>query len=434
MQEFRRSSRDIRRESRLDVLHALLPAETSTRAEVARATGLSVATVATLVSELLAEGVVVEAGLDGSGAGRPTTLLRIDEARGALLSVEVGEGFARAVAFDAAIGELSSAEVDVDGALTVEHVATAVVEAARAALGKAGLAESSVLGVGVALPGHVHGGGRRDVVEPHRGWDSTELIERVRAQTDMPIVADNPLKAIGAAELWFGRGPSADSMVVANLGTGVGAGIVVGGKLLRGAGNRAGEWGHSLLVLDGRECACGRRGCVEAYLGEPGIRETLREVAPGHPLAGHSASGFSEALGAALADGPDEVLGAALAHGPDEALGAALAHGPDEVLGAALAHGPDEALAEVVERTARLLGYALADLVAIVDPQLLVLTGCTAWALGEHLLPAVSRHLADRAPAGALDGVTLEVSTVRGNAVAVGMATLAFEAFVGAPT
>jgi predicted NBD/HSP70 family sugar kinase len=185
-------------------------------------------------------------------------------------------------------------------------------------------------------------------------------------------------------------------MVVVNMGTGIGVGIVSGGKILRGAHNRAGEWGHSLLVLDGRECACGRRGCVEAYLGEPGIRETLREVAPDHPLASPGVTEFSDALAAALALNPD-----------------------------------DAALAEALDATARYLGYALADLVAVVDPELIVLTGVIAWSIGETLLPAVTRYLAERAPAGAVEELSVEISTVRGNAVAIGMGTLAVETFVG---
>ncbi|HMR50566.1 MAG TPA: ROK family protein [Arachnia sp.] len=397
MQDNRRTSRDIRIQSRLDVLHALLPVETSTRAQIARATGLSVATVATLVSELLAEGVLVEAGLDTPRAGRPTMRLKIDETRGALVSVAVGETRIRAVAFDAAVVERGSALVPLgDAGLSVERVAAAVVEACRQALTGAGFDESSVLGVGIALPGHIHGGGRRDVVEPHRGWNSDELIERVHAVTGFALVADNPLKAIAAAELWFGRGPGAAGMVVVNLGTGVGAGIVVEGKILRGAGNRAGEWGHTLLFFDGRECPCGRRGCVEAYVGEPGIRETLREIAPGHPLAAHDAAGFVAALARACDADPS-----------------------------------DAALREVVERTARFLGYALADLVAVVDPELLMLTGCVPWDLGPRILPLITAHLLERAPVGAADTLRVEVSTVRGNAVAIGMGTLAFEAVVG---
>ena len=107
------------------------------------------------------------------------------------------------------------------------------------------------------------------VVAPHGSWSNVELLALLRERIGLPLVVENPLKAIATAELWLGRGRDAASMVTVNLGTGVGAGIVLEGRILRGATNSAGEWGHSLLVYDGRTCRCGRRGCVEAYVGAP---------------------------------------------------------------------------------------------------------------------------------------------------------------------
>src|SRR5699024_8179602 len=91
----------------------------------------------------------------------------------------------------------------------------------------------------------------------------------------------------------------------------------------------------------------------------------------------------------------------------------------------------DVAVRETLDRTARYLGSALADLVAIINPELVLLTGWTAWALGDHLLPGTAAQLTAEAPEGAAADLTLGVSTVRGNSVAIGMATLAFERFLG---
>ena len=207
---------------------------------------------------------------------------------------------------------------------------------------------------------------------------------------------DNPLKSIATAELWLGGGRNYSSLVTVNLGTGVGAGIVLEGRILRGATNTAGEWGHTLLVLDGRRCRCGRNGCVEAYVGAPGIQQTLREIAPEHPLADMDMQS-------------DFIV--ALARSPT---------GPS----------PMPAVSETIERTAYYLGSALADLVAIVNPEVVTLTGWTTWALGDHLLPADAPAPA-RAVAGRVGaGVELEVSTVRGNSVATGVATIVLERFL----
>lgn len=396
----KRSSRDIRSESRLDVLHALLSLGESTRNELARTTGLSLATVATVVSELLGEGLVVEAGLSASGVGRPTTTLRINGARGLIAGIDVAETYVSVHVFDAALAEVGTADLAIDEhESSAQYVVDAIVRTLDAAVASTGLDRSRLLGVGVALPGLVQQTtGRTSVVVPRWSWRADDLLDLLRDRMGLPLVVENPLKAIATAELWLGTGRGAASMVTINLGTGVGAGIVLDGTILRGATNSAGEWGHSLLVHEGRGCRCGRRGCVEAYVGAPGIQQTLSEIAPDHPLADP--------------DLPQRDVIGALAADLDGA-------------------SPDPAVVETIARTSRYLGAAIADVVAIINPEVVMLTGWTAWALGEHLLPGTQAEIESQSPNGAASGLVLGISTVRGNSAAIGMATLAFERFLG---
>jgi predicted NBD/HSP70 family sugar kinase len=387
----RRTSRDIRSESRLDVLHALLLAGEASRNDLVGVTGLSNATVATVVSDLIEGGLVTEARLTSGRVGRPTARLRLNGNRGRIVGVDVAETYVRATVFDAALDELASAEVATDERDDAGHVVDCVVRALDTAIERAGAARGDVLGVGVSLPGGMAGwgGGPAGSAWLH--------VDRLRERIGLPIVVDNPLKAIATAELWFGEGRRHASMITVNLGTGVGAGIVLEGTILRGATNFAGEWGHSLLAIDGRQCRCGRKGCVEAYVGAEGIRETLAGIAPEHPLAARTTQReFIGALAAAL-EPPS----------------------------------PDPAVTETIERTARYLGSAVADLVAIVNPEMITLTGWTAWALGGHLVPAVRRRVLEESPGDAAAGLAIEVSTVRGNSVATGIATIALERFLG---
>ncbi|WP_425956775.1 ROK family protein [Xylanimonas sp. McL0601] len=396
----RRTSRDIRSESRLDVIHAVLSAGETTRNEVARSTGLSPATVATVMGELMAEGIVAETRLTVGRVGRPTATLAMNASRGRVVGIDVAETYVRAIMFDAALNQVGSLEEprdehEVAPIVVVEGIGRVV----DALLATTGTARADVLGVGVALPGVVQGASGPSVVVPHWGWHRVEL-DRLRDRVGLPLVVDNPLRAIATAELWFGRGRECSSLVTINLGTGVGAGIVLEGRILRGATNSAGEWGHSLLVLDGRECRCGRRGCVEAYVGAPGIQETLREIAPDHPLVDVDTQ-------------PDFIAALAAAAGRADAPS-----------------GGDKAVQETIARTAYYLGSAIADLVAVVNPEVVTLTGWTTWLLGEHLLPATRAHLVDQAPGRSAADMALEVSTVRGNSVAAGLATIALERFL----
>jgi len=393
----KRSSRDIRSESRLDVLHGLLSAGTSTRNELARTTGLSVATVATIIQELRGEDLVVDAGSSALGAGRPTTMLRVNGDRGRILGIDVAETYVRAIVFDASLEEVASVEVPMDESLpSASSVTESIVRAVETALRETAIDRERVLGAGIALPGLISAEESADAVAPRWAARNVEVLRQLRERIGLPLVVENPLKAIATAELWFGRGRTASSMVIANLGTGVGAGIVLEGKILRGATHSAGEWGHAVLVLDGRSCRCGRRGCVEAYVGAPGIQATLREIAPDHALAVVPQREFIDGL--------------------------ASAHRRT---------GGDPVVDEVLTRTAHYLGVALGDLAAIIDPEVLMLTGWTAWTLGDDLVEPTKQELQRRAPVGATAPVDLGVSTVRGSSVAIGMATLAFERFLG---
>jgi predicted NBD/HSP70 family sugar kinase len=391
----RRTSRDIRSESRLDVLHALLTAGEASRNDLVRGTGLSPATVATVVSDLLEGGVVTEARLTSGRIGRPTTTLRLNGSRGRIVGIDVAETYIQAVVFDAALDELASAEVTADEHHDEpDYVIDGIERALDLVLERAGTTRGEVLGVGISLPGGMQRRTAVSVVVPNAAW---QHLDRLRERIDLPMVVDNPLKAIATAELWFGEGRRHASMITVNLGTGVGAGIVLEGTILRGATNGAGEWGHSLLALDGRRCRCGRSGCVEAYVGAAGIQETLAEIAPHHPLAAEPMQReFIEALAPALAP-----------------------------------PSPDPAVTETLERTARYLGSALADLVAIVDPEMITLTGWTAWTLGDRLVPLVRERVLREAPGDAAADLAIEVSTVRGNSVATGIATIALERFLG---
>ncbi|QEO14211.1 ROK family transcriptional regulator [Agromyces intestinalis] len=392
----RRTSRDIRSDSRLDVLHAVLSAGETTRNEIAQATGLSTATVATVVGELIAEGIVAETKVTVGRIGRPTATLGMNADRGRVVGIDVAETYVSAVMFDTALNQIASVEdtrdeQDQDPDSVVEGIGRVL----DRVLEENGVSRRDVLGVGVALPGLVQGPSGVSVVVPHWTWHRVEL-DRLRERLGLPLVIDNPLRVIATAELWLGRGRYCSSMATINLGTGVGAGIVLEGRVLRGATNSAGEWGHSLLVLDGRPCRCGRRGCVEAYIGAPGIQQTLREIDPTHPLADLELQRDFIAAMAEAADGPE----------------------------------PDPAVRETIARTAYYLGSALADLVAVVNPEIVTLTGWTTWALGDHLLLPTREHVREQAPGRSAHDLQLVVSTVGGNSVATGVATIALERFL----
>jgi predicted NBD/HSP70 family sugar kinase len=391
----RRTARDLRLGNRFEILRRLYRAPGVSRHEIAADTGLSFATVSNTVGELLALDLLVEAGFRSSGGGRPRAIVAVNPGRGALVGVDVAETYIHAEVFDLRLQTLGT----VDQQLHPEDnrpadVIAKVAAAVENVLGRHGVDRGTVVGVGVSLPGQVDREAGVSVFAPNWNWHDVPVAAELAAHLDLPLYVDNPLKASTVAELWFGAGRDMDDLAVVTLGTGVGAGLALGGSLYRGVSNSAGEWGHSTLVLDGRLCRCGNRGCVEAYAGATGIMQNLRDLVPDSPLL----------------------------H-PDDQTATITA------LAAAANAGEPVAL-KVIAETARYLGAGIAGLVNIINPQVVVLGGWVARQLGPTLLPEVRAVVAGHALRRPGDATRIELCQISRNAVSLGAATLALEGFL----
>ncbi|HEY8716989.1 ROK family protein [Pengzhenrongella sp.] len=389
------TSRDLRKQNRLVVLRALLRLDVATRQELAARTKLSVATVSTIVNELLAARVVGVAGVASTGVGRPLSRLQIDPDGGRLIGVDVAETYVSATVYDLRVASLGSFGVPLDEhEKSPEYVVAGIARAVHGALGVARIPVASVVGVGVSLPGQVQPEAGVSVFAPNWSWHDVRIEQLLEDALALPVHVDNPLKAITAAELWFGEGRLDRSLVTVNLGTGVGAGIALQGAIVRGETNNAGEWGHTLLMLDGRACHCGRRGCVETYVGVPGVVDTLREIDPGHPaLRLGSQSEFVDAVRAGLC-------------------------------------AEEPAMVALLGRTAHFLAAALGDLINFTNPRQVRLTGWTVDRLGDWLIPAAKAELAEHVLPSSFAAVSVERTSIPGNLVGAGMATLTLENFL----
>ncbi|MFG2960696.1 ROK family protein [Streptomyces sp. NPDC048291] len=388
----KRTSRDIRTANRYEVLRQIIARSPTSRQTLAAATGLSVATVATLVGELLDLRMITEVGFEDSAGGRPRGLVAVNSAGGALIGVDMAETYVRVELFDLGLNVLARAVEDMrPGESRPERAVGQVATAVGSVVAQAGVEGARVLGVGVSVPGQVDRATGIAEYAPNWDWHDVPLLGLLAEHIAYPLHLDNPLRASAVAELWFGAARGREDAVVVNLGTGVGAGLILGGGLYRGVTNSAGEWGHTTLVLDGRLCHCGNHGCVETYVGAPGIMLNLRELSPRSTLM-HPED--QTATIDALADG--------------------------------VAAG-DPVAVKVVRDTARYLGAGVADLVNLYNPEVVVLSSWVARRLGAPLLDevreAVRRH-ALRRPFAATEIVLSPVPT---DPVCLGAATFALE-------
>ncbi|MFG3200566.1 ROK family protein [Streptomyces sp. NPDC048192] len=389
-----RTVRDLRRANRTAVLQKLYFDGPLSRFELGPATGLSSGSVSNVVADLVADGLVEEAGSVDSDGGRPRTLLRVAPDSGQMIGVDVGETRVRVELFDLALTELARTEHPLTPqGYDVEVIAGHIRDGIAEVLGAEQAVPERLLGVGIGVPGIVeHTPDRGAVVHGQTiGWDAVPLERLLRSASrlpdEIPYFIDNGAKTLGQAEMWFGAGRGARNAVVVLFGSGVGA-CVVTPEVEHG---RAVEWGHLTVRVRGRRCRCGASGCLEAYAGAESLLARWREEGGRPPEDTDEETALTAMLAAAYpADGT----------------------------------AADPVALAVLEETAEYLGAGLSDLINLFQPERILIGGWAGLQLGARFLPAVRRHATAYALRHPADKVTIDLGRLGPDAVTVGAAIL----------
>jgi len=271
------SAPSMRASNRLRVIRELQLLGVTSRADLARRTGLSRSTVSTIVAGLQAEGIVVDRDADGRapGGGRPPAPIALDPAAGFAIGIDFGKRHLAVALADLSHQLLAEERVempdDYDAETGMEQAAQLVENVLEAANADAG----RLLGVGMGLPGPVHSTGVVGSSAILPGWAGTQAAERMRERLQMEVWLGNDANLGALAESTWGAGRDACGLVYLKLATGIGAGIVIEGHLFEGAGGTAGEIGHTSLDETGDICRCGSRGCLETYASGSAIAALL---------------------------------------------------------------------------------------------------------------------------------------------------------------
>lgn len=383
----RTTVRDMRRANRAVVLTKLYREGPLSRQELTEVTALSQASVSNMVAELVSDGLVEDAGLVESDGGRPRTLLRVSPSYAYVVGVDIGETRVQVELFDLSMRAIAKADhafrsASPKPATVVNHTLSGLSEVIK----EAGADPNRVLGMGVAVSGVVQHPQEGVVDAQSLGWNSVPLGEMLRVGTSVPVRVDNGAKALGQAEMWFGAGRGARDVVVALIGSGVGAAVVTNSSVYRGSTSSAGEWGHTTIMHGGRRCRCGALGCLEAYVGAESILDRFRQANRGRPVGG----------------------------GREEPMLATLI----------ASAGSSRTAAKVLEETLDFLGAGLATLVNLLNPERIVLGGWAGLALGERYLPEIRTATGTHALRGPFEHTTIELCELGADAVALGAATL----------
>lgn len=259
------------------IVRVIRDAGTLTRAELARQTGLARSTVAQRVDALLREGLLQETGGGDSTGGRPPASLAFNDGAGAVLSADLGVTHSRLAVCDLGGATLAEEVRDLDIADGPDAVLGLVHERFGALLAAAGRDEREVRAIGLGVPGPVafdRGEPANPPIMP--GWDGFSIPGWFAQRRDVPVLVDNDVNIMALGEHWANWRDRRHLLFV-KVGTGIGCGIVAGGRVHHGAKGAAGDIGHIRLADREEVCRCGNVGCLEAVSGGGALARRLSE-------------------------------------------------------------------------------------------------------------------------------------------------------------
>src|SRR5690348_1285568 len=406
--------------NRLLILNGVRVSGPITRVAVAHRTGLSRTTVSSIVDELLAdnllfEGKTVEAAPTG---GRRATLLHFNADAGYVIGVDLGRSHLTLLLTNLAGQIIARRSGPFDASLGPKTCLQQVIASLMDFTAEHQIGWHQIIGVGLGIPGPMDAATRMLVRPPRMpGWDQFDMRTVMEHACKVPMYFDNDANMGARGESQYGAARNVDNMAYVKVATGIGCGLIVNGDIYRGSSGAAGELGHVTIDDNGPLCDCGNRGCLEVVAGAAAV--TMAATRAVYPDSGARNGGRDSQDG----------------HGAESAAPARPRRADPldvaDVVHAALAG--DTIAQEAIERAGYHIGIALAGLVNIFNPSLILLDGSMARA-GEFLLEPIRQGIARRSLAASSAATRIEMAQLGDNAIALGAVATVIEAAFGPPT
>lgn len=270
------------------------------------------------------------------------------------------------------------------------QVVEAIEQAMQEVLQDAGVESEALTAIGIAIPGVVDPDAGRVVVTPNMSLTGVAIGPHLEGRFDVPVAVGNDCNLGALGEKWLGSAREADSVVAILVGTGIGGGYVQKGRLWRGARESAGEIGHIVMQIDGPQCGCGNRGCLEAIASRSAIERDVRQA-----MAAGRSSAVTGLVGAEVSVVRSGVLRRALAM-------------------------KDELVTEIMQRASQVIGHACLTVRHLIDPDVIVLGGGVIEACGDFMMPIIENVVGSDQLPGARDGGRVLLSALGDDAVVLG--------------
>ncbi len=374
------------------------------RVAIAERTGLSRTTVSSIVDALLEEGLVREGDTlhAARAGGRRATLVHFEANAGYILGLDIGRSHLTILATDLAAETPIRSSGPFQATLGPEICLPQITERIRSFVIEYDIPWDRIVGIGIGIPGPLDSE-RQTLISPPRmpGWDGVEIGQFLRQELDVAqIYIENDANLGALGECRFGAGRGVSNLAYIKIGTGIGGGLVMNGTIYRGSFGSAGELGHVTIDENGPLCDCGSRGCLETIAGAAAIVADAR-AARSLVLAGDHAERMQSR----------------------EAI-----HDIADVIQAA--QEGDIACRVAIERAGEHIGAAIASLINLVNPSLILFDGGVTRA-GELLLEPLRRTVGARSLRMAWARTSISTGELGNNAIALGAVSMVIDAAFG---
>lgn len=253
------------------------------RADIAKLTKLTPPTVSSFVKELLQAEIVIERNLGESSGGRKPTLLTLSENMFHVIGMDVGSQNIKTILTSITGKVIKKSVVPLPAQTTNETLLSLMIDSVSGILDHTKIDEEKIVGIGVSMHGIVDVEQGSSVFAPNLNLQDIPIKRVLEERFNMMVKVENDGRAMSLGELWFGNGAGIDSFVCINVGRGIGAGIIINGKLYHGSHFISGEIGHMIIDIDGPQCTCGNYGCLQTFASGPSIVEWVKkEMRLGH--------------------------------------------------------------------------------------------------------------------------------------------------------
>jgi len=313
------------------ILNKIRTSEPISRAQIAKETKLTPPTVSSIVRELIEQDLVKESELGESKGGRKPTMLLVNKNGFYVIGIDAGPKTIECILSNLSGQIKDRVVVSIESPLTNESFLELLKNGIKKTL-KNVKERSKVLGIGMAMHGVVDVARGTSLFAPILQLSNIPIKDELEREFDLVVQVENDARAMTLGESWFGEHGDVSSMMAVNLGSGVGAGVAINGKLYHGSTDLAGEVGHMTIDMNGERCECGNRGCLESFASAPSIVKRANKMMPDKNITSSR-----------------EVYELALEN--------------------------DKECVELLQRTGAIIGIGLTNLIHVLNPELIIIGG-----------------------------------------------------------